>query len=120
MYSRKEIDLQYLQDEFGLSPREYSYARMIEGDAGDGISGVDGIGPKRSIALIKEYKNIQNLISSLPLVGKAKYIQNLNSSVDILKRNEKLINLLDYIDEVITSVEKQDLIEEMLTKALKV
>jgi 5'-3' exonuclease len=120
MYSRKEIDIGYLDTEFGLSPREYSYARMIEGDAGDGITGVEGIGPKRSIALIKEYKTIENLISSLPLAGKAKYIQNLNKSVDILQRNEKLINLVDYIDEVISSVEKQDLIEEMLTKALKV
>jgi 5'-3' exonuclease len=120
MYSRKEIDIDYLDTEFGLSPREYSYARMIEGDAGDGITGVEGIGPKRSIALIKEYKTIENLISSLPIAGKAKYIQNLNKSVDILQRNEKLINLVDYIDEVISSVEKQDLIEEMLTKALKV
>ena len=120
MYSRKEIDLDYLDENFGLNPREYSYARMIEGDAGDGISGVEGIGPKRSIALIKEYKNIENLIASLPITGKAKYIQNLNSSIDILQRNEKLINLLDYIDEVIGSVEKQELIQEMLTKALKV
>lgn len=120
MYSRKEIDVEYIDQEFGLTPREYSYARMIEGDAGDGISGVEGIGPKRSIALIKEYKDIKTLISSLPLTGKAKYIQNLNKSVDILQRNEKLINLLDYIDEVIASVEKQDLIEDMLAKALKV
>lgn len=119
MYSRKEIDIDYLDTEFGLSPREYSYARMIEGDAGDGITGVDGIGPKRSIALIKEHKTIQDLISKLPLPGRAKYIQNLNNSSNILQRNEKLINLLDYIDDVIASVEKQDLIEEMLTKALK-
>jgi len=120
MYSRKEIDIDYLDTEFGLSPREYSHARMIEGDAGDGITGVDGIGPKRSIALIKEHKTIQDLISKLPLPGKAKYIKNLNNSIDILQRNEKLINLLDYIEDVISSVEKQDLIEEMLSKALKV
>lgn len=118
MYSRREITLEYLLDEFGLSPKEYSYARMIEGDAGDGISGVEGIGPKRSIALVKEYKTINNLISKLPLSGKAKYIQNLNSSVAILERNEKLINLLDYVDEVINSVEKHELIQEMLTKAV--
>lgn len=120
MYSRKEIDIDYLEEQFGITPREYSYARMIEGDAGDGITGVEGIGPKRSIALIKEHKTIEGLISKLPLAGRAKYIQNLNNSIDILQRNEKLINLLDYIDDVIASVEKQDLIEEMLTKALKV
>jgi 5'-3' exonuclease len=118
MYSRKEINLEYLMEEFGLSPREYSYARMIEGDSGDGISGVEGIGPKRSIALIKEYKTIENIISQIPLPGKSKYIQNLNKSVEILKRNERLINLVDYTNEVIESVEKQDLIKEMLTTAL--
>lgn len=118
MYSRREIDLEYLSTEFGLSPREYSYARMIEGDSGDGISGVEGIGPKRSIALIKEYKTIDNLISNLPLPGKSKYIQNLNQSVGTLQRNEKLINLVDYTDAVISSVEKQDLIRTMLEAAI--
>ena len=118
MYSRLEIDLEYLSTEFGLSPREYSYARMIEGDSGDGISGVEGIGPKRSIALIKEYKTIDNLISNLPLPGKSKYIQNLNQSVGTLQRNEKLINLVDYTDAVISSVEKQDLIRTMLEAAI--
>ena len=120
MYSRKEITKDSLLETYGVSPREYSYARMIEGDSGDGIGGVEGIGPKRSIALIKEYKNIDNLISSLPLKGRAKYIQNLNNSVEVLKRNEKLINLLDYTSEVIDSVEKRDLIQDMLNKALKV
>lgn len=119
MYSRKEIDLQYLIDNFELTPREYAMARMIEGDSGDNISGVEGIGPKRSIALVKEYKTLDNLINSLPIVGKAKYIQNLNKSVDTLTRNEKLINLLDYIEDVLRSVEKQDLIIDMLDKAVK-
>ena len=120
MYSRKEITKDSLLEAHGVCPREYSYARMIEGDTGDGINGVEGIGPKRSIALIKEYKNIDNLISSLPLKGGAKYIKNLNNSVEILKRNEKLINLLDYTSEVICSVEKSDLIKDMLNTALKV
>jgi 5'-3' exonuclease len=120
MYSRKEIDIEYIDNEYGLSPREYSYARMIEGDSGDGITGVEGIGPKRSIALIKEYKTIENLISSLPIAGKSKYIQNLNKSENVLTRNEKLINLIDYINEAINCVEKQELINDMLTKALKV
>ncbi len=119
MYSRKEIDLQYLIDNFELTPREYAMARMIEGDSGDNIGGVEGIGPKRSIALVKEYKTLDNLINSLPIVGKAKYIQNLNKSVDTLTRNEKLINLLDYIEDVLRSVEKQDLIIDMLDKAVK-
>lgn len=118
MYSRREIDIAYLESEFGLTPREYSYARMIEGDAGDGISGVEGIGPKRSIALIKEYKTIENLISSLPIAGRSKYIQNLNQSAAVLQRNEKLINLIDYTEDVIRSVEKQDLIFDMLEKAI--
>lgn len=119
MYSRKEINLEYLAENFELSPREYAMARMIEGDSGDNINGVDGIGPKRSIALVKEYKTLDNLINSLPIAGKSKYIQNLNKSINTLTRNEKLINLLDYIEDVLKSVEKQDLIFDMLDKAVK-
>jgi 5'-3' exonuclease len=120
LFSRKEINPQYLQTEFGLSPTEYMMARIIQGDSGDNIKGIDGIGEKRSIDLVKEYKTLPKLIDSLPIKSKAKYVQNLNNGIDTLILNEKLINLLTYNNSVLESVEKSEMIKDLLKKAINV
>ena len=118
IYSKKEITVDSLLEDKGMTPREYAFSRMIEGDTGDNIRGIDGIGPKRAAELVKEFKTLDNLLSSLPIKGKSKYIQNLNAGADILVRNEKLINLNSYINEVMASVEKRDTVIELLENAL--
>lgn len=102
LFSRKEITMDTLEEE-ELTPSTYMLARIIEGDSGDNIFGVEGIGPKRSKTLAKEYKTLDNLINALPLKGTSKYIKNLNASVEKLKQNEKLINLKDYNEIALSS-----------------
>ena len=119
LYSRKEITVDSLLNDTGMSPREYAFSRIIEGDKGDNINGIDGIGPKRAADLVSQYQTLDNLISALPIPGKAKYIKNLNDGVEKLIRNEKLINLLDYNKMVIESAEKSDNIYETLQKAIQ-
>jgi len=101
IFSRKEITVQSLLEDFECTPEEYLVAKIIMGDSGDTIPGVEGIGIKRGLGIAKKYKTIPNLIDSLPIAGKAKYIQNLNSSKDLLDLNENMINLFDYYEEAI-------------------
>jgi 5'-3' exonuclease len=101
IFSRKEIDEEYLQEKYKLSPSKYLFSRIIEGDVSDNILGVEGIGPKRALTLVEKYGTLENLIKALPIKGKAQYIQNLNSSKDKLLRNEKLINLKKYNKDAI-------------------
>lgn len=96
IFSRKEIDISTLYENYQMSPEEYLFSRVLEGDKGDNIIGVEGIGPKRAQQLVKEYKTLDNLIKALPLKGKAKYITNLNMSKDKLIINEQLISLKKY------------------------
>jgi 5'-3' exonuclease len=118
LYSRKEITIDTLQADTGLTPKEYAFSRMIEGDKGDNIKGIEGIGPKRAADLVGQYKTLDNLIKSLPIPGKAKYIKNLNEGAETLIINEKLINLLDYNLDAISAVEKSDSVLETLQKAI--
>lgn len=114
LYSRKEITPSYIQEQFDVTPSEYMLARIISGDDGDNIVGVEGIGEKRSCALAKKYKILPNLLKALPISGKSKYIQNLNKSVDLLITNERLINLLKYNEEAILLGGYQENIMEKL------
>lgn len=101
LYSRKEITKQSLYQDLEVTPLEYMYSRVISGDDGDNVIGVDGIGEKRALTLIKKYKTLPALLEALPIKGKAKYIQNLNLSKERLALNERLINLIDYNEEAI-------------------
>jgi len=120
IYSRKEISEASLLETHELTPKEYAFSRMIEGDTGDNIRGIDGIGPKRAAALVKEYKTLDNLISNLPIKGKAKYIQNLNAGIDTLLLNEKLINLVNYNKHIIDTSDNSENTNAILAKALTI
>lgn len=98
IFSRKEITLDSLDETLEITPSEFMLSRIIEGDAGDNIIGIDGIGPKRAQTLAKTYKTLDKLLEALPIKGKAKYIQNLNAGAEKLVKNEKLINLKRYND----------------------
>lgn len=96
IFSRKEITKQYLQDELQLTPSEFMLSRIIEGDKGDNIIGIEGIGPKRAQTLAREYKTLDKLLAALPIKSKSQYIANLNAGRDRLIMNETLINLKAY------------------------
>lgn len=112
IFSRKEITKQSLQETLDVTPSEFMLSRIIEGDSGDNIVGIEGIGPKRAQALAREYKTLDALLAALPLKGRSKYIMNLNAGADILIRNEKLINLKRYNEQaVLAGKEGDDLLQ---------
>lgn len=118
LFSRKEITLDSLHEDWEFTPQEFLFSRIIEGDKSDGIMGIDGIGKKRSQSLVKEYKNLDNLINNLPIAGKAKYIQNLNSGKEILLLNKQLMDLNTYLEEAINMSENPEVIKTIMGEAL--
>lgn len=116
IFSRKEITKQYLQDELQLTPSEFMLSRIIEGDKGDNIIGIEGIGPKRAQALAREYKTLDKLLAALPIKSKSQYITNLNAGKDRLIRNETLINLKAYYQTAINAGKEGDDPMEILSE----
>jgi 5'-3' exonuclease len=101
IFSRKEITKSYLQEELNLTPSEFMLSRIIEGDKGDNILGIEGIGPKRAQTLAREYKTLDALLAALPIKSKSQFITNLNAGRERLIRNETLINLKRYYQTAI-------------------
>ena len=118
LFSRKEITLDSLHEDWEFTPQEFLFSRIIEGDKSDGIMGIEGIGKKRSQSLVKEYKNLDNLINNLPIAGKAKYIQNLNSGKETLLLNKQLMDLKTYLEEAINMSENPEVIKTIMGEAL--
>lgn len=118
LFSRKEISIDSLYEDQNLTPKEFLYTRMIEGDKSDGILGIEGIGPVRSKALIKEYGSIDNLICSLPISGRAKYIKNLNAGKETITVNKQLMDLTSHLQEAIDMSENPKVVQNILTEAV--
>ncbi len=101
LYSRREITIDTLLEDRGITPDEFLLAKIIEGDTGDNINGIAGIGEKRSSILAREYKDFKSLMVALPIKKQSKYIKNLNEGKQILILNEKLINLTRYNEKAV-------------------
>lgn len=105
--TQKEFTLENFYEEHGCdSPEEYTHVKAIQGDRGDSVPGVDGIGVKRAYNLVREFGSVHDLVGALPLPGKQLYVQNLNKSADLLTKNLELMDLPSYYYEAIEHASK--------------
>lgn len=96
--SRKEFTKESLFEHTNAdSGEQHLFIKCLQGDSGDSVPGVPDVGPKRGYGLAREYGDIFNLISSLPIEGKQKYIIKLNEfGADRLLLNMELMDLKSY------------------------
>lgn len=84
-----------------VKPEDYLSYKVLTGDTGDNIPGIDGIGPKRAASLIEQFGSALDIYDACPLGGKLKYIQNLNNQADRIPLNYELMDLLSFCEEAI-------------------
>ena len=87
------------------------------GDAGDNIKGIEGVGPKRAVDLVKEYGSAFDIAASIPIASKYKYIQALNLCKDRILLNYQLMDLVTHSEEAI-GLENCKQIDELLDSYL--
>lgn len=100
--TRKEVTLDNWSTHYDCDPEEYISIKCLQGDTGDNVPGVPGIGPKRAAELVKQYGSTYDIIASLPISGRYKYIDNLNQfGAEALMLNYQLMDLLEFCDEAV-------------------
>lgn len=100
--TRKELTYDTWKDSHECEPEEYLTLKVLQGDSGDNIKGIEGIGPKRALQLIQEYGDALDILEQLPISGKAKYIQSLNNQgPDLIERNIQLMDLLTFCEDAL-------------------
>ncbi len=65
MKTGKLTDVQGLVEKIGVSPEKFIDYLALQGDPGDNIPGIPGIGPKTAMGLIRKYGSIKNLMCCL-------------------------------------------------------
>lgn len=100
--TRKEINYDNWNTHYDCTPDEFISIKCLQGDSGDNVPGVPGIGPKKALLLIKEYGSAYDIMANLPISSKYKYIEALNNfGAENLMRNYKLMDLIEFCEEAI-------------------
>ena len=93
-FDSKVLDIQGVIDKFGVKPEQIFDYLCLVGDTSDNIPGVNKVGPKTAVTLLKKYKNLESILKNTnELKGKLK--ENLESSTETIALAKKLIALKD-------------------------
>lgn len=86
----KILDINYVFDKFGLQPSKIPDIMALTGDSIDNIPGVKGIGDKKAVELIKEFSDIECLISGLHTIRNERIKRLIEDNVDNIRLSKKL------------------------------
>lgn len=101
-YTKREYRLEDMYENSGVdTPEQFASLKALQGDIGDNITGIDGIGAKRGYGLLREYGTAMDIYDALPLPGKQKFIASLNAGADVLFRNIQLVDLISFSAEAL-------------------
>lgn len=80
------IDKQKFIDKYGIDPKLMLHVGALTGDDGDSIEGIDGIGEKTAISLMKKYGSLHKMLKSDEAKNdKSKKLKSIFSNIEKLK-----------------------------------
>lgn len=74
-------DEEAMKERYGLTPLQFIDLKGLMGDSSDNLPGVYGVGEKKGISLLKEYKTLDNIIKNKDEI-KGKLGENIRENVD--------------------------------------
>ncbi|MBP2032978.1 DNA polymerase-1 [Clostridium algifaecis] len=102
-------------EDYGVTPEEFIDVKGLMGDNSDNIPGVPGIGEKTAFKLIKEYKNIENVLENINNISGKKLKENLEKYSEQAIFSKKLATIMKNVPvdidlESIKSKENYDIV----------
>lgn len=95
--TRKETTLENWNEHYAYDPQDHISIKVLMGDKGDNVPGVEGIGEKRAYTILRQYgPTAFDVYDALPIQSHYKYINNLNEFKEQLLTNYQLMDLRTY------------------------
>lgn len=113
-------DSDYLQEKYGISPKQYADFKSLTGDTADNIKGADKIGPKTAAQLLKEYGSLEGILAGAERIHKPSVRESVLRDTKRLRLNYRLIQL-DGTEDLPFSLEEMayQCTEETSTEVLR-
>lgn len=118
-WSRKDLDTVWsynkIKEEYGITPQQFVDVYSLAGDKTDNIIGVEGIGEKTAIKLIKEYGTIEKILET-----DTKKALKIKEQKDLVMKNRQLVKIKDDLPiKLIRGKLELDTVKDMFTNWLK-
>ena len=110
--NRKETTYENWGETHEYSIEDYITIKCLNGDSGDNIPGIPGIGPKRATELVNKYGSLFDIYDACPISSSYKYIQSLNNNKEVLLLNFELMDLLAFCELAIGEENIKDIREK--------
>ncbi|MEP2782235.1 MAG: DNA polymerase I [Pseudoruegeria sp.] len=89
----KRIDIDGVQEKFGVGPERVVDVQALAGDSVDNVPGAPGIGIKTAALLINEYGDLESLLSRADEIKQPKRRQSLLDNKDLIRISRDLVQL---------------------------
>jgi DNA polymerase-1 len=94
------LDRDSILEKFSIYPEQIVDYLALIGDQADNIPGIRGVGPKTAGVWLREFGNIEVILSQVSLIKPVRFRSILNGSAEILQRNRQLITLDRNINDI--------------------
>ncbi|WP_076413016.1 flap endonuclease Xni [Shewanella sp. UCD-KL12] len=91
-FNQSYLTIEERESKLGVQHSQFIDYLALAGDSGNKIPGVPGIGPKSAIELLKIFRSLANIYSSIDKVG-AKQAKKLESGKQMARLSYKLVQL---------------------------
>lgn len=88
------------QSEYGFPPERIVDMKALWGDSSDNIPGVDGIGEKKALGLIREFGSVEQVYANLDKVGNPRMRENLAAGKDSALLSYELAMICRTVPEI--------------------
>lgn len=93
--TEKEIyDKKRMEEEFGITPKQFIDVKGLMGDKSDNIPGVPGVGEKTAFKLIVEYGSVENVLMNIDKISGNKLKENLQQYSEQAVFSKKLATII--------------------------
>lgn len=89
----KWIDRQEVKKKFGVAPEKVVDVMSLIGDTSDNIPGVSGIGDKSAVALIEQFKTLEDLLANIDKVSNVKSREALKEGIEKARLSKQLATI---------------------------
>lgn len=85
-------DEQEMMDRYELTPSQFIDLKGLMGDKSDNIPGINGVGEKKGIALLRDYDSLEGVIEHADEI-KGKLGENVRASIEVAKLSKELATI---------------------------
>jgi DNA polymerase-1 len=89
----KVTDYDEIKRAYGIEPEAFVDVMALSGDATDNIPGVEGIGEKTALELIRRYGSLDGLFNNIDALDKKKLAAKIRESKDVISLSRQLVTI---------------------------